>query len=116
MVMVGKRGQKGCVVDDSNPRIERGVPACDLRRAVGAAVVDDYIVPMLIRLASHAFNAFLYVVNGVVHRGDNADQGERSTVHFACSSWLGNKVTHGSAWRERVLPRTSLFVHRDSRK
>ena len=44
------------------------------RRAVGAAIVDDDVVPVLIGLGANALDALRYVLDGVLHRGDDADE------------------------------------------
>ena len=56
-VAVLKRGQKFSILHDPNPGIPRCVLPGDLDRCIGAAVVNDRVVPIAIRLGKHAFDA-----------------------------------------------------------
>lgn len=46
----------------------------NIRRVVGAAVIDDYIFPVLIGLGQDALNAFSEIFLAVIDRGNNTDQ------------------------------------------
>src|SRR5690242_18786167 len=53
--------------------MERGIASGNFTRAVGAAIVDQRVVPVLIRLAQNALYAFGEIFASVVKRSDDAD-------------------------------------------
>jgi hypothetical protein len=59
-------------------RIFGGIAASDLEGSVGAAVVDDCVIPMRIGLRQHALDALGKVLRVVIEGRNDADKGKRS--------------------------------------
>src|SRR5262245_52562230 len=69
-----------------DPRIPSGVVLRESEGFVGAAVVDDGVVPVLVRLGEDAFDAFAEMVFPVVNRSNDADERLAIKCHLACDS------------------------------
>src|SRR5215813_5001554 len=74
MIQIRKSAQELLIVTHTNPRILCGIAFCYLQAAIRAAVIDDYVFPIGIRLSEHTFNAFCNMLLLVIDRGHNADE------------------------------------------
>jgi hypothetical protein len=68
--MVRDHSQEFFILLKPNSRIFRDVTACDFRGRIGAAVINDSAIPVLISLRQNAFDALHKVLSAVVD-GDN---------------------------------------------
>ncbi len=62
------------VLHDPDTGVHCGIPAGDLERVVGAAVVGDDVLEVVVRLPEDALDALGDVRRAVVHGRDDADE------------------------------------------
>src|ERR1019366_4057485 len=91
-----------------------GVLAGDLCRAIGTAIIDDDIVPVLIRLGTDAIDAFRQVLSIVVHRRNNTDQRLELATHWVLLARPGAPcagVHHNSPARPSTIASKCTTSH-----
>ena len=71
-VVIRNRPEKLMIVVDADPGVFRGILAGNAAGVVGAAVIDDEAIPILISLRQNALNTLGKMVGPVVNRNDNA--------------------------------------------
>src|SRR6185369_12742704 len=81
-VVIWNSLQELLILVDSNTRVPCSVPTGDFRRSVGAAVIYDRILPILIGLTKNAFYAFRQIFRSIVNGSDDAHEGLRCSVHL----------------------------------
>jgi hypothetical protein len=62
------------IILDPDPLVLPGVGFGDFKGAIGAAVIDDAILEVLIGLRQYTFNTFDQITLAVVHGRKHADQ------------------------------------------
>jgi hypothetical protein len=77
-------GADECVIGlYSDPRVLLGIALCDGQRPIRAAIVDDEIVPVRIRLREDALDALRKIFLAIVDWGQDADYGRSICRHAA---------------------------------
>src|SRR5579884_4254021 len=95
--MVANCRKEVLIHDDLNPSVLCRVPACNVARSIRAAVVDDNVLPLLVRLSENALNAFSEVPLLVIDGRHHAHQRLMAVLHAEglfpkrLSNWLSNK-------------------------
>jgi hypothetical protein len=74
MVPILKLAQELFVVMDMDAMISLSILLGDLEGAVLAAVVDDHVFPVVVRLCQHALDAFSQEWLCIVYWGDDTDK------------------------------------------